>query len=98
MLKNDARSCMVGEADEVVDLSDDKSIDAEKEVKVIGKSSRSLSFHERMKDLSPYHRSLNDWMKDEMVCYVDLLRPGLHPSREDNEMKPRASRRLANQK
>ena len=64
---------MVGEANDAIDLNDDKSIDVKEEVKVVGESSRSLLFHKRMKGLSPYRYPLKDRMKDKTVWYIDLL-------------------------
>jgi hypothetical protein len=61
-------------------------------------SSRSLSFRKRMKILSPHRCLLKDRMKDKTVSYVDLLRPDPPPSRTTDEMKPEASKRLANRK
>lgn len=50
--------CMNSEANEATDLNEDKSIDTEHEVKVVGESLRSLSFCERMKILSPHRHPL----------------------------------------
>ena len=60
MLEKDAIRCMNSEANDVANLNEDKSIDTEQEVKVVGKSSRSLSFREMMKELSPHRRPLKD--------------------------------------
>ena len=102
MLEKDATRCMDGEVDDVVGLNEDKAIDTKEEVKVVGESSRSLSFCKRMKRFLPHHRSLKDRMKARMknktVSYVDLLRPSPPPSRTNDKMKPSASRRLANRK
>ena len=68
--KNDRRRADVPEKD--ADLNEDKSIVTE-EVKVVGKSSKSLSFCERMKGLSPHCRPLKDRMRDKTISYVDLL-------------------------
>ena len=86
---------MNGEANDAVELNEDKSIDMEEEAKVVGKFSRSLSFREWMKNLSQHHRQLKDRMKDKTVSYVDLLRPDPLPSRTNDKMIPQASRRLA---
>ena len=40
---------------------------------MVGKSLRSLSFHEKMKRLSPHRSPLKDRMKDKMVHCVDIL-------------------------
>ena len=80
-----------------VDLNEDKSIETE-EVKVVGKSSKSLSFCERMKGLLPHHRPLKDQMRDKTVSYVDLLRPSSPSSTKDDEMKSKSSTRFAKQK
>jgi hypothetical protein len=63
-----------------VDLDEDKSNETEQEVKVVGKSSKSLSFHERMRGLSPHRRPLKDRMRDKIFFYINLLRPGPPPS------------------
>ena len=80
---------------DIVDLNEDKLIDAEEEVKVVGESSRFLLFCERMKRLLLHRRPLKDRMKDKTVSCVDLLRPGPPPSRINDELKSEASRRLA---
>ena len=95
VLKKDATMCMNGEANHAVDLNEDKLIESKKEVKMVGKTSRSLLFRKRMKRLSPHCRPLKDRMKDKMVSYIDLLRLGPPPSRTD-KMNPQASRSLAN--
>ena len=73
MLEKDATRCINGEAHDVVNLNEDKSIDMEEEVKVVGESSRSLSFRERMKRLLRHCCLLKDQMKDKNVFYVNLL-------------------------
>ena len=50
-MENDSTRCADSEVDDAVDLSADKLIDVEEEVKVVAKSSRTLSFRERMKTL-----------------------------------------------
>ena len=95
MLENDATRCMNSEADDEADLNEDKSIDTEKEVNVVGKSLRSLLFRKKMKRLSPHHCPLKDQMRDKMVSYVDLLQPGPPPSRKDDGKKSESSKRLA---
>ena len=62
------------------DLDEDKPNETEQEVKVVGESSKSLSFCKRMRGLSPHHRPLKDRMRDKIVFYIDLLRPGPPPS------------------
>ena len=64
VLEMDATWCMDGEEDDVVDLNIDKLIDVEEEVKVVGKSSRSLTFCDRMKRLSLHHCPLKERMKN----------------------------------
>ena len=51
---------MNSEVHDTADLNEDKSIDTEKEVKVVGESSKSLSFRESMKGLSSHCRPLKD--------------------------------------
>jgi hypothetical protein len=58
VLDNDATRCMNNEADDAANLNEEKSNDNEKEVRVVGKLLRSLSFCERMKGLSPHRRPL----------------------------------------
>lgn len=89
---------MDSEAEDAVDLNYDKSIDIEVEVKIVVKSLRSLSFCERMKNLLLYYRPLKDRTKDQTVCYIDLLQPGPPPSSTDNEVKPKTSKKLVQQK
>jgi hypothetical protein len=62
-------------------VDEDKSNETEEEeVKVVGESSKSLSFRERMRALQPHHLPLKDRKKDKTVSYMDLLRPGPPPS------------------
>ena len=96
--KKDVTRCMNSEANDASDLNVDKSIDTEQGVKVVGESSRSLSFHEKMKELSPHRHPLKERMRDKTVSYVDLLRPGPPPSIRDNEKKSEACRRLETRK
>ena len=109
VVEKDPTKYVDGDVDDVVDLNADipwktndvdveeNSIDME-EVKIALESSRTLSFCERMKRLSPHRLPLKERMKDRTISYVDLLLPNPLPSRMDNEWKPRASRRLARQK
>jgi hypothetical protein len=53
MQEKDVTRCMNNEANDAVDFKVDKSIDTEQGVRVVGESSRFLSFCERMKY---YHR------------------------------------------
>ena len=55
------------------DLDEDKSKETQQEVKVEGKSSKSLSFRKRMRGLSPHRRPLKDRMRDKTILYIDLL-------------------------
>ena len=86
--------CMNSEANDAANLNEDKAIDTEQEVKMGGECSRSLSFPDRMRGLSPHRRPLKDRMRDKTVSYVDLLRLGPPPSRRDDG----TSRRLATRK
>ena len=76
---------------------EENSIDME-EVKIAVESSRTLSFHERMKRLSSHRLPLKEWIKDRTISYVDLLRSDPLLSRMDDERKTQASRRLARRK
>ena len=49
MQKNDITRCMISEANDAADLNEDKSIDMEQGVKMVGESSRSLLFCKKMK-------------------------------------------------
>ena len=98
MQEKDETRCMNSEANDAPDLNEDKSIDTEQEVKVVGESPRSLSFRDRMRGLSPHRRPLKDRMRDKTVSYVDLLRPGPPPSRRDDEKKSEACRRMETRK
>ena len=69
--KNEKKHTDVAEKD--VDLDEDKSNEIEQEVKVEGKSSKSFSFCERIRELSPYRRPLNDRMRDKTMSYMNLL-------------------------
>ena len=62
------------------DLGEDKPKETKQKVKVVGESSKSHSFRERIRGLSPYHLPLKDRMRDKTVSYMDLLRPGPPPS------------------
>jgi hypothetical protein len=94
VLDKDATRCMNSEADDAIDLNEKKSNDRQKEVKVVGESSRSFSFRERMKGLSLHRRPLKERMRDKTVSYIDLLWPGPPPSRRNDKMKSEASRKL----
>ena len=75
----------------MADLNEDKSIDTEQEVKVVGKSLRSMSFRDRMRGLSPHRPPLKDQMKDKTILYVDLLRSSPPPSAKDDETPTRVT-------
>jgi hypothetical protein len=96
--KNETRRADVLEKDadvnEDADLNKDKTTNKKDEVKVVGESSRSLSFRKRIRGLSPHRRPLKDRMRNKTVSYINLLRPGPPPSRRDNK----TSRRLAKRK
>ena len=62
------------------DLGEEKPKETKQEVKMVGESSKSRSFCERMRGLSPHHLPLKDQMRDKTVSYMDLLRPGPPPS------------------
>ena len=55
------------------------------EVNIAMESSKTLSFHERMKILSQHCLPLKERMKDQMISYIDLLRPDPLPQRMDDE-------------
>jgi hypothetical protein len=68
------------EPEKDADLDKDKSNKTEKEVKVEGESSKSLSFCEWMRGMTPHHLPLKDRKRDKTISYMDLLRPGPPPS------------------
>ena len=72
--KNEKRHADVPEKD--VHLDEDKSNETEQEMKVVGESSKSLSFRERMRGLSPHRCPLEDRMRDKIISYINLLRLG----------------------
>jgi hypothetical protein len=61
-------------------LDEDKSNETEEEVKVEGESSKSISFREWMRGMTPHHLPLKDRKKGNTISYMDLLRPGPPPS------------------
>lgn len=69
----DATRCRNSEANDATNLNEDKSINTEEGVKVVGKYLRSLSFREKMKGLLPHHRPLKEQMKDKrfpaLICF-----------------------------
>ena len=109
VVQKDSRNCVDRDADDAVDLSadipwkindvdsDDNSEDVE-EVNIAVESSKTLSFHERMRRLSPHRPPLKERMKDRTISYVDLFRPNPLPRRTDDEWKLQSSRRLAQRK
>ena len=60
--KNEKRDAYVPEKD--ADLDEDKLNETDQEVKVEGKSSKSLSFRESMRGLLPHYRPMKDQMRD----------------------------------
>lgn len=54
--EKDATRCINDEANDAADLNEDKLIDTEEGIKVVGTSSSSCSFHEKMKRLSLHRR------------------------------------------
>ena len=59
---------------------------------------KDLSFHERMKRLSPHQLPLKERMKDRTISYVDLLHPDPLSTRLEQDPMCQVSRRLALQK
>lgn len=55
---------------DAVDLSADNMTNVHEEVKVIAKTLRFFLFHKRMKN---HCRLLKERMKNQTVCYIDLL-------------------------
>ena len=60
----------------------------------MAKFTKVLSFHERMKRLSPNWLSLKKRMKDRTITYVDLLCPDPLPARLEENPMPQVSIRL----
>jgi hypothetical protein len=67
----------------------DADLDEEEEVKVVGESSKSLSFCERMRALPPHHLPLKDRKRVKTISYMDLLRPGPPPSDSSKKYEKR---------
>jgi hypothetical protein len=57
----------------VGDLNEDKLIDTEEEIKVVGESLRFWLFREMMKGLLPHRRTLKDHMKVKIISYINLF-------------------------
>jgi hypothetical protein len=85
--KNEKKQEDVSKKD--ANLDEDKSNETKQEVKVVDKSSKSLLFCKRMRGLLPHHCPLKDRMKDKMVSYIDLLRPGPPPSESSKKFAKR---------
>lgn len=64
---------MNNEENDAHHLNEDKEIDIEHEVKMVGECSRSLSIFNRMRGLSSHRRPLKNQLRDKTVSYVDLL-------------------------
>ena len=70
---------------ENISVNEEKTINRDDDINELGESLKSLSFRERMRGLSPHHLPLKDLLRDKMVPYIDLFRPGPPPSRRDND-------------
>lgn len=64
VMEKDGTSCVDSEANDVVDLSVDKLINVDEEVKVSTKSLRSLVFCKKMKILLPHCSLLKERMNN----------------------------------
>ena len=64
----DVTRSMNSESNDVDDSNVDNPTNTEQRVKVVGESSRPLSFRERMKNLSPHCLPLKERMRDKTVC------------------------------
>ena len=96
VMQKDSTNYVDRYADDAVDLTadipwkindmdnDDNSVNVE-EVNIAVESSKTLSFRERKKILSPHRLPLKERMNDQMISYVDLLRPDPLPPRTDDE-------------
>jgi hypothetical protein len=72
-----------------VDVDEDKLNETEHEVKVVGEFFKSLLFREMMRGLSPHRRPQKDRMRDKMVSYINLFRPGPPPSESSKKFAKR---------
>ena len=72
VLENDFTRWMNSEADDAAELNKEKLNNMEKEVKVVGKSSMSMLFRERMKGILP-HRPLFGGSNEGLNGFVRLL-------------------------
>ena len=61
-----------------------KSHKTKEEVKVEDESSKSLSLRQMMRALPPHYFLLKDQIRDKIIFYRDLLRPG-PPSSESSK-------------
>ena len=77
---------------------EEESNGEEQEVEDVADLPRTLSFCEKMKRLSPHCLPLKERMKDCTISYVDLLCPDPLPPRSKDDLVPRGSRRLPQQK
>ena len=93
MQDKDITRNMNSESNDVDDLNVDNPTNTKHGIKVVGESSRPLSFRERMKSLSPHHLPLKERMRDKIISCVDVFRLGSPPSRRDDEKQPRVCRR-----
>ena len=73
---------------------EEESNDVEQEAKPKVEIPKVLSFCERMKRLSLHQLPLKEWMKDQTINYVDLLRPDQLPTRLEEDRIPQVCRRL----
>ena len=73
---------------------EEESNNVKQEAEPKAKIPKILSFCERMKRLSPHRLPMKEQMKDQTVCYVDLLCPDPLPPRLEDDFVPRVCRRL----
>ena len=96
VVQKNSRNCVDRDTDDPVDLSADipwkiNDVDSDnnskhvEEVNIAVESSKTLSFREKMRRLSPHRLPLKERMKDRAISYADLLRPDPLPPRTDNE-------------
>ena len=68
-----------------VGVNEEKTINRDDDLNELGKSSKNLSFREKMRRLSPHHLLLKDRLKNKTVPYIDLFRPDPPPSRRNDD-------------
>ena len=70
---------------EVAVVNKENTTNMDDEVSEVVEPSKSMSFRQRMRGGEPYHLPLKNRLKDKMVPYRELFRPGPPPSRRNDD-------------